>query len=230
MGVLFKQFVAVKPAAASMLLWLLVAALPSAHAQIYASATNNEETNSSSVVLSNYMSNETPQLLIEAPISTPISAPTLPSTKADSQVGTNLLTLAKPLNVPTDLMLVINTIAAEHGLSPHLLKAVIATESGFNSRALSPKGAQGLMQLMPATAKRFGAADAFVPAQNIRAGAAYLKWLLALFGNDLELTLAAYNAGENAVLKAGNRIPAYAETKQYVPRVLAYLKHYSKLS
>ncbi len=202
----------------------LLVALPCANAQIYAS---NEEANSGAVVLSNYLSADTPQLLIEAPVLPAIAVANL---KVEGPVSTNLPTLNKPFNVPTDLMPVINSIAAENGLSPHLLKAVIATESGFNARALSPKGAQGLMQLMPATAKRFGAADAFVPAQNIRAGAAYLKWLLALFGNDLELTLAAYNAGENAVIKAGNRIPAYAETKQYVPRVLAYLKHFSKLS
>jgi soluble lytic murein transglycosylase-like protein len=225
MGVLLKHFVAARLKPSAALLCLLLA-LPCAQAQIYASTTSSDETNSSAIVLSNYISNDTPQLLIEAPA---LPGTTLPNPKTENPVSTNFPTLNKPFNVPVDLMPVINTIASEHGISPHLLKAVIATESGFNTRALSPKGAQGLMQLMPATAKRFGAADAFIPAQNIRAGAAYLKWLLALFGNDLELTLAAYNAGENAVIKAGNRIPAYAETKQYVPRVLAYLKHFSKL-
>lgn len=225
MGVLLKHFVAAGLKPSAVLLCLLLA-LPCAQAQIYASTTSTDDASGGTIVLSNYVSNDTPQLLIEAPV---LSVAATPNLKAESPVSTNLPALNKPFNVPVDLMPVINTVAAEHGISPHLLKAVIATESGFNIRALSPKGAQGLMQLMPATAKRFGAADAFIPVQNIRAGAAYLKWLLALFGNDLELTLAAYNAGENAVIKAGNRIPAYAETKQYVPRVLAYLKHFSKL-
>jgi soluble lytic murein transglycosylase-like protein len=80
------------------------------------------------------------------------------------------------------------------------------------------------MQLMPATATRFGARDPYVARQNVLAGASYLKWLMSQFGNDLELVLAAYNAGEQAVLKAGGKIPPYAETQAYVPRVLAYMR------
>lgn len=101
-----------------------------------------------------------------------------------------------------------------------LLKAVIAVESGFNARAVSPAGARGLMQLMPATARRYGVRDVFDPAQNISAGARYLRDLLNRFGNDPELALAAYNAGEHAVERHGRKVPPFRETQRYVPRVL----------
>lgn len=107
------------------------------------------------------------------------------------------------------------------GLPQALVAAVISVESGFNERAVSSKGAMGLMQLMPATAKRYGVLDAFDPAQNIKGGTAYLKDLMALFNNDVSLTLAAYNAGEVAVAKYGRKIPPYPETRKYVQLVLA---------
>jgi lysozyme len=104
-----------------------------------------------------------------------------------------------------------------------LLTAVIAVESGFDERAVSSKGAKGLMQLMPATARRFGVRDVFAAEQNLRAGAAYLRTLMNQFPENLQLALAAYNAGEGAVLRAGRRIPAFPETQQYVRKVLARL-------
>ncbi|EEG07758.1 lytic transglycosylase domain-containing protein [Pseudogulbenkiania ferrooxidans] len=104
-----------------------------------------------------------------------------------------------------------------------LLHAVIAVESGYNPSAVSPKGAIGLMQLMPATARRYGVADPYDPAQNIRGGAQYLRDLMSRFDNDLKLTLAAYNAGEQAVARYGNTIPPYKETLNYVPRVMSGL-------
>ena len=116
--------------------------------------------------------------------------------------------------------LIIEKAAAAQALEPNLLRAVIVVESGFNSRALSPKGAMGLMQLMPATARRFGAFDLYDPHQNIAAGASYLKFLMNRFGNDVSLALAAYNAGEEAVQRSGRRIPPFSETQAYVPRVL----------
>lgn len=125
---------------------------------------------------------------------------------------------------PHDLRKLINEVAAEVRISPALLHAVIATESRYNSDALSPRGAIGLMQLMPETALRFGAPDPYNPRDNVIAGANYLKFLLKLFGNDMELVLAAYNAGHNAVLRAGNRIPEYPETQAYVPKVMAYMR------
>ena len=114
----------------------------------------------------------------------------------------------------------IESAAARSNVHSQLLKAVIAVESGFNARAVSPVGARGLMQLMPATARRYGVRDVFDPSQNISAGARYLRDLLKRFGNDVELALAAYNAGEQAVERHGRRVPPYNETQRYVPRVL----------
>ena len=119
--------------------------------------------------------------------------------------------------------------ASHQGVDYELLQALIATESGFDAGAVSPKGAIGLMQVMPATANRFGvAADArrtvaqklVDPAVNVSAGTRYLRYLLDLFPGRLDLALAAYNAGEGAVQRAGNRIPAYKETQNYVRTVL----------
>lgn len=105
-------------------------------------------------------------------------------------------------------------------LDPFLVAAVITVESNHNRVARSPKGAAGLMQLMPDTAKRYGVADPYQPEGNIRGGTRYLRDLLALFNGDIRLALAGYNAGENAVIRYGNRIPPYPETQDYVPKVL----------
>ncbi|MEJ2609643.1 MAG: lytic transglycosylase domain-containing protein [Candidatus Thiodiazotropha sp.] len=114
----------------------------------------------------------------------------------------------------------IDAIAKELHLHPGLLHAVVRVESAYNPKALSKKGAQGLMQLMPATASRYGVNDAYDPQQNVRGGAQYLKDLLKQFEFDIKLALAAYNAGENAVLKYGKQIPPYPETQNYVKKVL----------
>ncbi|MHB8654645.1 MAG: lytic transglycosylase domain-containing protein [Terriglobia bacterium] len=108
--------------------------------------------------------------------------------------------------------------AGEHKVDPKLVNAIIQVESGYNPRAVSRKGARGLMQLIPATAARFGVQNSFNPKQNIEGGVTYLKYLLDLFGGNIPLSVAAYNAGENAVLKKGG-IPPYAETVNYVQRV-----------
>lgn len=115
---------------------------------------------------------------------------------------------------------IIERAAVSAAVEPNLLRAVIVVESGFNSRALSKRGAMGLMQLMPATATRYGAANPFDPHENVHAGARYLKFLIDRFGQDLRLALAAYNAGENAVDRNGGQVPPFAETMAYVPRVL----------
>lgn len=120
----------------------------------------------------------------------------------------------------------IKEVARDYQLETALLHAVIAVESGYNPAAVSRKGAKGLMQLMPGTARRYGVLDVSDPAQNIRGGARYLKDLLQLFNNDLKLSLAAYNAGEEAVIKYGNRIPPYRETAAYVPRVMDLYRKY----
>ena len=111
--------------------------------------------------------------------------------------------------------------AARHGVDPNLVIAVMRQESGFNSRALSYKGASGLMQLMPATARRFGVTNIFDPAQNIEGGIRYLRFLLDTFNGDVKLVLAGYNAGENAVVNSGYRIPRYRETQNYVRSISA---------
>jgi soluble lytic murein transglycosylase-like protein len=112
----------------------------------------------------------------------------------------------------------IDAAAMQHGVSPAVVEAVMAVESSFNPRALSHKGAIGLMQLMPDTATRFGVKDAYDPAQNILGGTKYLSFLLKLFGGDIDLACAAYNAGEQAVQRHGG-IPPYRETRQYVEKI-----------
>jgi soluble lytic murein transglycosylase-like protein len=107
-----------------------------------------------------------------------------------------------------------------------LLHAVISAESGYNPTAVSHKGAVGLMQLMPETARRYGVENSFDPVQNIHGGTRYLSYLLQLFDNDIELTLAAYNAGENAVIRHGNNIPPFRETLGYVSKVMRLKKIY----
>jgi soluble lytic murein transglycosylase-like protein len=111
--------------------------------------------------------------------------------------------------------------AARYGVDPNLVFAVMRQESGFNSRAVSYKGASGLMQLMPATARRFGVTNIFDPAQNIDAGTKYLRFLLDMFNGDVKLALAGYNAGENAVVNSGYQIPRYRETQNYVKSISA---------
>jgi soluble lytic murein transglycosylase-like protein len=121
----------------------------------------------------------------------------------------------------------IERAAQSNALDPQLLHAIIRVESGYNPKARSPKGAQGLMQLMPETGRRYRVRDPYDPKENIEGGARYLKDLLARFDDDLELALAGYNAGEGAVLLAGNRIPRYRETLAYVPRVLGLYRRLS---
>ncbi|PPB80632.1 transglycosylase-like protein with SLT domain [Albidovulum inexpectatum] len=133
--------------------------------------------------------------------------------------------------VPAPRLQQMQEIAARHGreilkatvgrnISPALVLAIISVESSGRPDAISPAGAAGLMQLIPATAERFGVADRIDPAENIAGGVAYLEWLMREFDRDPVLVLAAYNAGENAVRKHGG-VPPYAETRAYVPKVLA---------
>lgn len=132
---------------------------------------------------------------------------------------------------PAPRLQALQQIAATHGLdilkatvgtnvSPALVLAVIAVESGGRPEAVSGAGAEGLMQLIPATAERFGVEDATDPAQNIQGGVAYLSWLLDTFDGDPILALAGYNAGENAV-RGAEGVPPFPETRAYVPKVLA---------
>lgn len=126
-----------------------------------------------------------------------------------------------PFSENTPFAEAIRAAADASGLEPALINAVIAVESNHNPAALSPKGAMGLMQLMPETSRRFGVADPWHPDQNIRGGARYLSELLVMFDNDLPLALAAYNAGERTVMRYGRQVPPFPETQNYVRRVIA---------
>jgi soluble lytic murein transglycosylase-like protein len=117
---------------------------------------------------------------------------------------------------------IIDVAAKSHGVDPALVQAVITAESGFNPNAISRAGASGLMQLMPDTARRYGVQNIFDPVENIHGGVRYLRDLLAMFNGNLRLALAGYNAGENAVIRAGNNVPPYDETQKYVPKVIHY--------
>lgn len=120
---------------------------------------------------------------------------------------------------PPDIINLVKAYAPEYRVDPRLALAVIQTESNYDAVALSPKNAKGLMQLIPETAARFGVRNAYDPAQNIRGGMAYLRWLLAYFQGDVMLAAAAYNAGESAVDRYRG-IPPYAETRAYVAKVI----------
>lgn len=130
------------------------------------------------------------------------------------RVGAPLLTRTHPLFEP-----LIREHASRQGIRADLVRAVIQVESAFNPRAVSPKGAMGLMQLMPATAARFGVRDPFNAAENIRAGVTYLRQLLDRYDDNEQLALAAYNAGPGAVDKYGSKIPPYKETQNYVLKI-----------
>ncbi len=121
----------------------------------------------------------------------------------------------------------IKKIAAKHQIDPKLLHAIIRAESAYNPNAVSKVGAVGLMQLMPATAKRYGVKNRRNPAQNISGGTRYLKDLLKMFNSNLKLAVAAYNAGEHAVIKYRNSIPPYRETRNYVKKVLRFYQQTS---
>jgi soluble lytic murein transglycosylase-like protein len=126
------------------------------------------------------------------------------------------------LRAPPHIERLVNRLAPQFGVSPRLALSIIAVESNFDPLARSNKAAMGLMQLIPATARRFGVRDAFDPQQNIRGGLAYLRWLLAYYQGDVRLVAAAYNAGEGAVDRYRG-VPPFAETRQYVQRVIARL-------
>jgi len=197
-------------AAAKVVLACLSAAWNPAEAQVYVGTSS-----SGSIVLSNFASADAPKELLTAPgapSQDTVAHPPAPPAAAGSNASA------------VDFNTIVLRVAQELDLSPQLLHAVIAVESAYDPRAVSPKGAQGLMQLMPATARRFGVKDPFDPQDNVRGGAQYLKSLLVQFNGDLQLTLAAYNAGEAAVVRYGNRVPPFAETRRYVPKVMAHMQ------
>ena len=152
-----------------------------------------------------------------------LSAPVVKTVvRADPRTGKLVRVVIAPRTESPDAAValgpLVERVAAEESLPPELIHSVIQVESNYNASAVSPKGAQGLMQLMPDTARRFGVPNSFDPAANIQGGAKYLKYLLELYQGDYPRALAAYNAGEKAVAKYGG-IPPYSETQNYVQRV-----------
>jgi soluble lytic murein transglycosylase-like protein len=189
---------------------------PSAAADLYGYVDENGVPHWSNLPLEGYV-----LFRKDAPSATPdvgVSA-TEPRARDDSNAGTTRAARKRY----TDL---IAQVAREQRIDAALLHAVITVESGYNERAKSPKGASGLMQLTRETAQRYGVRDIWNPLENLRGGARYLRDLLALFKDDLNLALAAYNAGEGAVIGSGRQIPPYAETRSYVPRVLQHYDRY----
>ncbi len=158
---------------------------------------------------------------VEALIATERAARTAASkTRPSQQANTAITAPPPPRNAPEVLVRFVQLVAPEYKLEPHLVLAFIATESGFNASAVSPKNAQGLMQLIPETAARFGVRNILDPTQNVRGGMAYLRWLMARYQGDVVLVAAAYNAGENAVDRYLG-VPPYAETRQYVWKIVS---------
>lgn len=145
------------------------------------------------------------------------SLPEFPYAKA--RVKT--ITLAQANRI-AQLAPIIQDAAKRHNVPVELICGIIIQESGGNARAVSKTGAKGLMQLMNGTARRFGVSNSFNPTQNIEGGTKYLKWLLDRFNGNVELTVAAYNAGEGNVEKHGMKVPPFRETQDYVPNVLGY--------
>lgn len=187
------------PSSGRWLAGLLLLGAAAAQAQIY-TGVDPEGT----VTLSNFRTAAAPTLLVPVPAPEPQAR-------------------RRPQDAQAALGFQEHVVAAsaQTGLPAALINAVIRVESNFNPGAVSRKGATGLMQLMPDTGRRFGARDLVQPEENVMAGSRYLRYLLDLFDQNLELALAAYNCGENAVLRAGRRVPGIAETQAYVPKVLA---------
>jgi soluble lytic murein transglycosylase-like protein len=144
--------------------------------------------------------------------------------KKDRKLRTNFKFAATYRN-KAEFEPLIKSLASEYGVDCSLIKAVIHAESGYNPNAVSPKGAQGLMQLMPKTAQGLKVSNSFDPKENLRGGVRYLRFLLDTFKGDVTLALAAYNAGLNRVSQYGG-VPPYQETRNYVSRVLSYQKSY----
>lgn len=179
---------------------LLVAAIPAAADAIYVGVDTDGV-----LTLSTAATQVTPAVLVgDAPATAPAPGPAAATRRPRAKA----------------FLEQVSSASAATGVPPELIHAVIQVESNYDPAARSVKGAIGLMQVMPATGQRFGARDLRDPADNILVGSRYLQHLLESFDHDLGLALAAYNAGEGAVLRAGRRTPPIAETVRYVPKVL----------
>jgi len=157
----------------------------------------------------------------EAPVAATPAKPVVPAaipSTADTEASGSFVKPIEPTTVQDPMDRIVQEAAQRHKVDPALVKAVIRTESDWNPHAVSRKGAEGLMQLIPETAERFGVGNPMDPVQNVEGGTTYLRWLLDRYNGDLRKTLAAYNAGEGAVDQSGG-VPRYRETQQYVQKV-----------
>ena len=160
--------------------------------------------------VSNPKKPESPKEEERAEVTTPPGITVSPNPVSSNPVSSNLVASSWDGEIAR--------VANKHQLDPDLVRAVVRVESNFNPYAVSPKGAKGLMQLIPSTARRFGVSNIFDPRANLDGGVSYLKYLMNMFGGDLKLSLAAYNAGENAVDRH-NGVPPYAETRNYLRKI-----------
>lgn len=173
-------------------------------------------------------SREVPECMRDkAPAEVPVARATPPARAGGVPLTSPWELLNNPApNAPKPIVDLVRQMAPQYQVRPDLVLAVMQVESNFNTVALSPANARGLMQLIPDTAARFGVRNAYDPEQNIRGGMAYLRWLLAYFEGDVRLVLAAYNAGEGAVERYRG-VPPYLETRSYVYRILAMLDNWT---
>jgi hypothetical protein len=156
------------------------------------------------------------------PVASPVPLP--PAYELQMQAAAPAAASQPAIIAPKEIIQMVQRLAPQYAIDANLALAVISVESSFNSSAMSPANAQGLMQLIPETAERFGVKNAFSPDENLKGGLAYLRWLLAFFQGDVPLVLAAYNAGEGAVEKFRG-IPPYAETQDYVRKITGLYKN-----
>ena len=163
---------------------------------------------------SNHANDASSVLLLKGPVEA--VAPTARARRGDAEMGKRRAALDQ----------LIRQVAERNGLEPALVRAIAHVESRFNARAVSPAGAVGVMQLMPATARRYGTVDRGDPAQNLEAGARYLRDLLGMYAGNVALALAAYNSGEHNVERHDYRVPPFRETMLYVPEVLSRYADY----
>lgn len=180
------------------------------------------ESEGSSLILSNIPEGQGYAVLVAEPVSEPAAA-NAPLVKADGAALSHKLSESARDRARRYAPMV-SEVARDNKMDAGLLHAVAAAESAYNPAARSSKGAMGIMQLMPATAARYGVTDPYDAKQNLTGGARYLSDLMRMFNNDTRLALAAYNAGENAVLRYGGKVPPFRETEAYVPKVLDYYR------
>ncbi len=198
------------------------------HAQYQAYLNRNKSKNSDTNTFNDHLSTKKPENSKKEPPSSNIAnkhdkqLKSTPTANSACHLGSPKKITSLQAKRLAKYAPIIEQAAKKYNVPVELICGVILQESNAKLKAVSHCGAQGLMQLMPGTAKRFGVTNAFDPKQNIDGGTHYLSWLMKRFDGNIELTLAAYNAGEGNVEKYGNKVPPFKETQNYIPKVLGY--------